>query len=50
MLQLSQIADLLQIIVTPRSKIHELEIVSKNVSKNMTPSKKRMRRIAPHSF
>jgi len=35
-LQLSQIAELLHNIVSPHSNFHELEIVSKSVSKNMT--------------
>jgi hypothetical protein len=36
MLQLSQIAELLHNIISPPSNLHELEIVSKSVSKNMT--------------
>ncbi|GBO53611.1 hypothetical protein APA_1518 [Pseudanabaena sp. lw0831] len=35
MLQSSQIADLLNYIVSPHLKIHELEIISKSASKNM---------------
>ncbi len=44
MLQSSQIADLLHNIVSPYLKIHELEIISKSASKNMT--KKNNKRIA----
>jgi hypothetical protein len=42
MLQSSQIADLLPNIVSPHPKTYELEIISKNASKNMKNPNKRI--------